>query len=277
MLTTYYTADENDYTKAVGKNFMIGMVARIYQPGCKQDCMMILEGAQGNFKTTSLETLGGKWYSTASASPDNKDFFVNLRGCMIVEIKELDNFRKADATLIKKILDTPYDDYRPPYGMVNERFLRQSIFVGTTNEKEYLKDNTGARRFYPIMTHAVKLDDIKRDRDQLFAEAVVRYKAKESWWEVPLQECLEEQESRRQSDTWEDIIAEFLAYKSEVSTFQICQEALKIDIARIDQHVEKRVSKIMRLHKWSKDRYMGTDGVRRYLWRSPKFYSEPDV
>jgi hypothetical protein len=275
MLTTYYMADENEYTKAVGKNFMIGMVARIYEPGCKQDCMMILEGAQGNFKTTSLEVLGGKWYSTASASPDNKDFFVNLRGCMIVEIKELDNFRKADATLIKKILDTPYDDYRPPYGMVNERFLRQSIFVGTTNEKEYLKDNTGARRFYPIMTHAVKLEDIKRDRDQLFAEAVVRYKAKESWWEVPVEECLEQQESRRMMDMWEEVISEYLLYKSEVTTAQICAEALKIEVAKADQFVQKRVGKIMRLFKWEKDRF-GTGADRRYIWRSPKFYSEPE-
>jgi putative DNA primase/helicase len=195
---------------------------------------------------------------------------------MIVEIKELDNFRKADATLIKKILDTPYDDFRPPYGMVTERFLRSSVFVGTTNEKEYLKDNTGARRFFPIMTHAVKLDEIKRDRDQLFAEAVVRYKAGESWWEVPKEECLEAQEERRVSDAWEDIIAEFLAYKSEVTTHQVCLEALKIDISKMDQFVQKRVAKIMRLFKWEKDRF-GAGADRRYIWRSPRYYSEPDV
>lgn len=277
MLTTYYTADENDYTKAVGKNFMIGMVARIYQPGCKQDNMMILEGAQGNFKTTSLEVLGGEWYSTASASPDNKDFFVNLRGCMLVEIKELDNFRKADATLIKKILDTPYDDFRPPYGTVTERFLRSSVFVGTTNEKEYLKDNTGARRFYPIMTHSVKLEEIKRDRDQLFAEAVVRYKAKETWWEVPVKECLEEQEDRRMMDMWEEVISEYLRHKSEVTTVQVCVEALKIEVSKADQFVQKRVSKIMHLLKWEKNRHLGDDGIRRYIWRNAKYYSEPDV
>jgi hypothetical protein len=276
FLTTYYMADENEYTGAVGKNFMIGMVARIFSPGCKQDNMMILEGAQGNFKTTSLEVLGGKWYSCASASPDNKDFFVNLRGCMLVEIKELDNFRKADATLIKKILDTPYDDFRPPYGMVTERFLRSSVFVGTTNEKEYLKDNTGARRFYPITTHKVNLEGLARDRDQLFAEAVVRYKAGESWWEVPKDACLEAQEERRVSDAWEDVISEYLYGKFEVTTHQICLEALKVDIAKMDQFVQKRVAKIMRLMKWEKDRFReGTD--RRYVWRSPKYYSEPDV
>ena len=125
-----------------------------------------------------------------------------------------------------------------------------SVFVGTTNEKNYLRDMTGGRRFWPIECGAIKRDLILETREQLFAEAVARYKKGETWYEMPAA-VRDVQESRRQIDEWEIAISAIVSNKSQITTRDIAY-ALKIDIANLDMQTQRRITNIMRFLKWEK-------------------------
>ena len=182
-------AEDTTYTKAVSKNFWVALVARIMKAGCKADEMVVLEGRQGTYKTTSLEIIGGKWYGEVNAEISSKDFDQGLKGKILVEFGELANLKKADIEIIKRKLSTRTDEYRPSYGRYVEQHPRTCIFVGTTNESEYLKDPTGNRRFWPMKIKKADTDYITKYREQFFAEALALFKAGEKWHEVPWEEA----------------------------------------------------------------------------------------
>jgi predicted P-loop ATPase len=250
FFSQYFGTVFSGYTAAVSRNFWIGMVARVYQPGCQLDNMVILEGKQGIFKSKALEAIGGKWYMEAAEEITSKDFFVALAGKLIVEIADLDSFSRADTNKIKKVITCRVDRYRQPYGRATQDHPRQSIFVGTTNEQHYLRDNTGARRFWPLTCGRIDLDAIKRDRDQLFAEAVTRYIAREDWYLVPVDATLEEQESRRQYDEWENIIQEYMVGKSELTLTDLAA-FIGLDKSKIDLQVQRRMGAVLRRYGWT--------------------------
>lgn len=247
FFSKYLNAEQDEYTSSASKNMWLSLVARVLMPGCKVDTMVILEGAQGMFKSTTLQIIGGDFYGISNTTPDNKDFYQALQGKMIVEIGELDAMNKAEITTIKNMLSTAIDRFRPPYGRTQEDFPRQCIFIGTTNDKEYLKDTTGARRFWPVAVGKCDIDGIKSVRDQLFAEAVYRVKNGENWYDMPEQATKDAQETRRFIDPWEQIISNYMIGRNEVSTADIATGALNIDIGRIDQAITKRIGKILRL------------------------------
>jgi predicted P-loop ATPase len=246
----YLGAEQSEYTEAVSRNFWLSMVARIFTPGCKADNMVILEGKQGAFKSTALSIIGGKWYVETNESPNSKDFFQCLQGNLIVEIAELDSFNKAERNTIKKVISTAKDRYRPPYGRTPQDFPRQSIFVGTTNEDAYLNDPTGARRFWPVTINDINTSALKSDREQLFAEAVYLFRQGVKWHEVP-KSAKDEQEKRRDSDIWEEIIAEYLEsdaarIKGYVTIREIAINCLKFDYDRLTKPVKNRIGAILR-------------------------------
>lgn len=248
------------YQEAVSKNFWISMVARILSPGCKVDTMVILEGNQGAFKSTALSIIGGKFYTQNNEQVTNKDFKLVLRGSFLIEIAELESFSKADATKIKSILSDAHDNFRVPYGKLAEKFPRQSIFVGSTNADEYLSDETGARRFWPVKTgevHSINLGQLVEDRDQLFAEAVYRFKNGESWWEVPKAEAKAQQDERYQEDAWEIAVSQYIdsievKHKDYIYITHLLQYGIKMDLDKIDRRAQLRASKILKRFGWSK-------------------------
>lgn len=271
FLHAYLGADYSEYSRCASKNWWISMVARVYQPGCKADNMVILEGGQGKLKSTALGAIGGRWFSECHESANSPNFYHVIQGKLIVEIAELDAFSRAEVNTIKKVISCQVDRYRPPYSRAAEDFPRQCIFVGTTNEEDYLKDNTGARRFWPIRIGQVNISLIRDDRDQLFAEAVHRYKAGETWWEMPTEETLREQEGRRQADEWERIIGDYLINKQDTTITEVAVEALKIDVGKIDVGLQRRIGKTMKILGWSKHNLM-RGGRQMKIWRSPSFY-----
>lgn len=182
-------AEHSEYTSAVSKNFWIGLTARIMDAGCKLDEMVVLEGKQGTYKTTSLEIIGGEWYGEVNSDIMSKDFDQGLKGKIIVEFGELANLKNADIETIKRKLSTRIDEYRPSYGRYVEQHARTCIFVGTTNDDKYLKDRTGNRRFWPMKIEKVDTEYLKENRDQYFAEAYQRYLTGEKWHEVPWQDA----------------------------------------------------------------------------------------
>lgn len=181
-LTDYLGADRNEYTRDVGRMFLTSAVARPYEPGCKVDHMPVLEAPQGTGKTSACQILGGEWYSDSlQADVSRKDASLHLRGRWILELSELEALNRSEVTALKSFLTRCEERYRPPYGRHEVIEPRQCVFIGTTNESQYLKDPTGGRRFWPVACGRIDRERLVADRDQLFAEAVVAYRAGHPW------------------------------------------------------------------------------------------------
>lgn len=243
----------SEYLRAASANFWISMVARVYRPGCKVDNMVVLEGGQGKKKSTAIKMIAGeKWYTESSESVMSSDFYMVMTGKLIIEIAELDAFSRAEVNTIKKVVTCATDRYRAPYARAPADYPRRCVFVGTTNEKTYLRDSTGARRFWPVRCGEIRVDLIEQQREQLFAEAVARFKRGDSWWEMPREETEHEQEQRRQTDTWEEALDNYLVGKTEITMAEVLTEGLKIDIARQDKGVQMRAANVLRVLGWER-------------------------
>ena len=281
-LSQYMGAEQNDYTRAVGAKWMISAVARVMRPGCQADAMLILEGAQGIRKSTGLETLAGReWFSDQLADiGQGKEPSQDLAGKWIVEIAELDAMRRAETSRVKAFLTRRTDHFRASYGRHSEDRARQCVFAGSVNLDTYLTDETGNRRFWPVRVTAVDIDAIRRDRDQLWAEAVARFESNEPWYlDDPkvIAMASEEQADRFQSDAWEEAIIKWLdgeraetllVTRKGITTGDILQGALNIDKDGWDKPLQTRVGAIMTKLKWRKRRIReGKD--RTHIYEPP--------
>lgn len=275
-----YGCKDTAYTRAASKNFWVALAARIYEPGSKVDTMVILEGPQGEGKTTSIELIGGDWYGTVKTTPDQKDFYQDIKGMLIVEIAELSNFLRSNEQDVKSMLSTKTDTYRKTYGEEKDDNKRATVFVGTTNDDEYLKDATGGRRFWPIRITKTDLGYIRNNRAQLFAEAVHLFKNGETWWEMPKEETLAEQDARRIGDSWEPDIVQYLQnHPGFVTTKQIAV-MLGFELNKIDRKTEIRISNIMQGLKYrrgfDKENKHSVRGWRP-MWSSGNENTAPEI
>lgn len=150
LLIDYLGAADTPYVRAVTRKTLCGAIARIYQPGIKFDTMLTLCGPQGIGKSTIFNRLGGKWYSDSLTAVSGKESYEQLQGCWIMEIGELSAMKKAETEAIKNYLSKCEDRYRQAYASRSEAFPRQTIFIGTTNQTQFLKDETGNRRFWVV-------------------------------------------------------------------------------------------------------------------------------
>ena len=146
-LSEYLGAEPNPYHSEVGKVMMIGAVARIYRPGCKNDLVPILEGKQGAKKSTGMRTLFAPWFSDEIAELGSKDAALQTRSIWGLELSELDAMSRAEVSRIKAWTSRTIDRFRPPYGKRLIQSPRTCVVWGTTNADHYLKDETGARRY----------------------------------------------------------------------------------------------------------------------------------
>jgi predicted P-loop ATPase len=251
-LTQAAGARHDEYHNAVARNFLISMVARGIAPGCKVDTMPVFEGSQGKGKSTLLATLGGPFYAELTDSLDSKDFFVSIQGKWLVEIAELDAFRKSDITRIKQVLSSQTDRFRPPYAKHSIDAPRRTVFAGTTNESDYLRDATGARRFWPVAVGKIDIEWLARNREQLFAEAVERYTDRATWWEVPEQAHREQAEERREDDAWEPAISDYCLGRREIVVSDLLRDAIALEIAKQGKAEQMRAGKILRALGWER-------------------------
>jgi putative DNA primase/helicase len=219
-------SSDSQYAQEISKNFFIGAVARIMKPGCQLDSMPIFEGLQGTGKTSFFRTLfSEEWFLSTNIDITNKDAYQVLQRKWGVEMGELGILSRNQLEAVKQYVSTPVDTYRPSYARRSQDFPRQSVFAGTTNAEEYLKDGSGARRFWPLEVKGVKLPDgsfgvdlklLASEREQLFAEALVRFKKGEAWHITDPKlrsDAALVAEEKRQRDPWEIIVARWIRLK----------------------------------------------------------------
>lgn len=210
-----YGTPDDEYHKTVGANWMKGLVKRVMVPGSKFDYVLVLEGPQGVRKSTSFDIIGAmpdgeNWHVESTMSADNKDFFMQFEGKVIIEFAEGETASRTELKKMKGIITTASDRYRPSYGRIAQDFPRRCVFAMTTNLEEYLKDETGNRRWLPVkvLLDKVNIEWLTENRDQLFAEAYERVMNRhETTYEFPEEETRAQQESRRVSDPNEERVA----------------------------------------------------------------------
>jgi putative DNA primase/helicase len=281
-------AKESAYTRLVGAWYVMGMVQRVLHPGCQMDYMIVLEGAQGKRKSTAMRTLVGRdeWFADTPIRIGDKDALLSLAGVWLYEMGELDSFNRAEVTAVKQYVSSRVDRVREPFARRHVDRPRSGVFGGTTNQNEYFKDPTGARRFWPVGCDGdIDTDKIAEWRDQLFAEALARLNSDDAEQRryYPTRDetykyLVPEQEQREIGDPWFERIATWVDssnkwmddYRevSEVENFtshDILTRALGVPQDRIDgaRQMATRVGIAMHKLGWSKHR----DATGARLWR----------
>lgn len=285
-LVNYAGVEDTTYTRVVGAKILIAAVARAYQPGAKVDTMVVLEGDQGAGKSTMLRALVGRpeWFTEVSCRGFDKDTVALIHGPVIVEMGELASLKSWEVENTKAFLSREKDDFRPAYGRTKVSFLRRCVLFGTTNAETYLPDTTGNRRFWPVQVHFCDVDGITEDRDQLWAEAVVQFKAGRQWWLTSEEEKLAqvEQDLRREVDPFEEKLDKLLSQSLSPSQVKkVSPDAIGPDgrllsvttgelaalmlLQKYDRTEQTRIGATLRMWGWQVVRHrVGESRARRY-------------
>lgn len=210
-LTCVYGVPDDELHQKIGSNWLKGLVRRVTDPGCQFDEVLVLEGAQGFRKSTSLRVLGSPWHVESTLSTDDRDFYMLLARNIIVEFSEGDIVGRTSARKLKAIITKTEDSYRPPYERGLLTFKRGCVFAMTTNDSDYQKDETGGRRWLPVVLQQIAdIDWLRANREQLYAEAYYRVVVlKETSHEYPMIELEEIQTSKMVFDEYTEAIEDW--------------------------------------------------------------------
>jgi len=275
-LPSYLGAEDTALHRAIGRATLIAAVRRVRQPGCKFDHILTLEGPEGLGKSTAIAVLAGveNFSDQTILSQSEKEQQELLRGVWLYEIADLAGLRRAEVEKIKAFASRTHDRARPAYGRRRVDAPRRGIFIATTNDDEYLKSQTGNRRFWPVAVGTkIGTDSLRRDRDQLWAEAAQAERGGEAttlsaelWASVA-----DAQEARREHDPWDDLIAGVngLVYPSadgmgeeeRVSTEELYKGHLGLSATeRLTTVHHQRLKRTMRRLGWRGPEYIGFGG-----------------
>lgn len=266
---------EGELYEAYFRKWLIGCVARVYEPGCKLDEALILQHkVQGSNKSTFFQTLchHPDYFTDSMTSKLDKDDLMLLGGKWIIEWSELDNFTaKAYHGHIKAFLSRQCDSYRPPYGKDVQSIPRRSVIVGSTNENDFLNDPTGNRRFWIIpVRHYIPIEAVDELRDSIWSAAVSAYRGGESWklpkelWGAQAEDC----KQYEQIDPWTDYLSDYLETQEglHVTTKELLikleAQGVKVSFTRADN---MRLADILKSLDWEQTRKrleMGKNPVR---------------
>lgn len=259
--------DISSYLAAVGKKWAISAVARALQPGCKVDTVLAFEGMQGKKKSTMFSALGGSFFSDSPIDFRDKDSLAMLTRFWIIELPEMDSLHRSEVATQRAFLSRRIDDYRAAYARTLKRCPRRCVFVGTVNEDDYLRDEAGNRRHWPVLTGDLDVDGLASIRDQFWAEAVARFQAGEIWYLTDEEQARANGQTahRQTADLMAEQIASWVTSKPQdkrvdfVSALTVCQEALGESPTR---GLEMRLSRALRRCGFTRTR---RGGLRGYL------------
>lgn len=274
-----------EYLNAVGSRFLIGSIRRIMNSpeSTKVDNMLVFEGLQGGGKSTLIEALFTPWHGDTPLPLGDKDAYINIRGCWGYELAEMDSFNKATVSTAKSFLSSHTDNYRPPFGTKNMKYPRQTVLIGSVNHNEYLTDSSGNRRYWPIWANKIDIKWLRDNREQLWAEALYRYRQGEIHWvdekiEVELSAMIKyEQALREHPDAWEALLFVWMdstdCRKDHYSHIEIFEYPLKIDIRAINKSHEMKLSNAMQKLGWMRQRKRvdGYKTPRPHLYITPQW------
>jgi predicted P-loop ATPase len=283
-LQRYAGAEGQEIICDIGVMFMIGMVARALDSGCQCDHALCLESEeQGIGKDQIARVLGGEYYAPDLASFHGRDAQQIASSHWLIGVGELAAVRRSDLERVKAFITATEDVYVPKYERHAISRKRWGCFLFTVNldEAGYLVDSTGNRRIWPVMVRDVDIAALKRDRNQLFAEAVDRYKRGVKWWptgKLQWEKLTAAQADRRMEDGWTSIIDEWLAARrldeKPISTTEVLTHALNVKPGDIAPGHAARVGRILKALKYK--RYQETGGALRGKWFYRPRAAEPD-
>jgi len=274
-MTEYYGAEPDPVVADGLKRWIISAVARIMRPGCRADLMPVFEGKQGIAKSRSVEALFKPWFTDHLPDLRDKDAMLQLLGIWCLEISELRAFRGAEWESVKSFLSQPVDRFRKPYDRLPAPHPRTCVFAGSTNTSEWLDDPTGGRRFIPVRCGVtrprVDVDALARDRDQIWAEAMILFGAGEPWWlpqelESAAADLVDE---RYSADPWEAHISRYIAMKDEVSTQELLESCLDLPKSQQTKGAQTRIGMIMARLGWRRARRQ-VGGRREHFYVAPQ-------
>jgi predicted P-loop ATPase len=263
--------DDINYTphvKRISGKWLISCVARALRPGSKVDTVLILQGEQGLKKSMLFDVLGGAWFTDSGVTVGDKDSRMLAARSWIIEMPELSVFRHSEDLRRKAFFSQRVDHFRPPFGRVIEEYPRRCIFVGTTNDDQYLTDPTGHRRYWPVALRSIDIETLKANRDQLWAEAVYRYKAGERWW-------LEKDEAKEAEKVAEEHVVmtaseeKFLAVwaswpqaqRGPITTLQVAERVLGLTADRFNRQTAMDIGNTLKKLGFKRRRKRSDAGV----------------
>ena len=272
------TDEERRYVEAVSRLSLIQAVARALNPGCKADSVPILEGGQGIGKSTAIRVLhGAEWFGDALPPMSHKDASDYIRGKWGIELAELAFQQKAEIEAQKAFISRREERFRPPYGREEIFYPRRCVFWGTTNRTDYVRDDTGNRRFLPIRTNKVDVDGLEANRDKLWGEAVFYFEKGEQYWlSGDLASFADAQTRERvEEDAWVALVQEKLSSKAETSLREACSVCFpEMRDHQITPQMTRRMSSCLQQAGWAKDGRF-TSGAQRNQTRFKKEAQEP--
>lgn len=250
LLHCGFGTDNDTYHQQVGRNFIMAMAHRVMEPGCKADYMPVFEGGQGKGKSTALSIIGGEWYSELHGDIASKDFKQDFQGKMLIELSELSSFRKSELETLKGMITNRVDRYRESYGRRSADYPRKCILAGTTNRDDWNRDDTGARRFWRVLVRTIDWEWLRNNREQLFAEAVVRVDRGEQHHEVDQTAAEELQLDAMTQDPWHQSVEGYCSGRDYVRIEDVLTTCLGIDVSKHDVPCAARVRSILKLMNW---------------------------
>lgn len=277
------STEDKDYLRAIGSKFLISAVARVMRDGCQVDHTLVIEGPQGIGKSTVARILALEpaWFADDIPDLGNKDSAMQLCGKWIIELAELAAMRRPEVERVKAFLTRTHDVYRPPFGRRTVTVARQSVFIATTNEAQYLRDATGNRRFWPTRCTRIDADAIRANVHQLWAEALNRYDLGQQWHldpkEIPL--ATAEQHDRQLVTELESDVAEYLGLLAgqnitQVTARQVFTDALRLEpsdrmFADTCRRLGAEVAAAIHRAGWRRLRVTGRGETRRTVYGLP--------
>lgn len=262
--------------QAMVKRFLISAVARALEPGCKQDCTLILKGAQSCGKSSFLEIMASKpWFDDSYGNTNDKDERLKLHYSWILEWAELEVvFEKKSISHIKAFLSCSVDKIRPPYALSPEVLHRPSVIAGSTNEDQFLADTTGNRRYWVVpMNRKLNRAQLVAERDRIWAAAVALYRAGEQWWLTDEEEVLANEDRKQYEEVhpWAYSIEDYIQGLEQVSTREILTNALNIPVPRHNTPGQKKVAAIFKNLGWEQTAHpVAYKNRRTRVWRPKK-------